>query len=149
MRALRSAVVSRKKLNAQMLKQRKTEMKSTKSKKATKKDQNAPKRPATAFFVFMEEFRKTFKEEFPDAKAGPVVGKAGGEKWKSMSDTEKAPYAEKALRRKAEYEIALEAYKKNLNCCADAEAEIEMPTESQKSTSEVHDDAEQEASSSS
>lgn len=34
------------------------------------------------------------------------------------------------------------------NFCAGAEAEIEMPTESQVSTSEVHDDEEQEASSS-
>ncbi|KAA0053151.1 HMG1/2-like protein isoform X1 [Cucumis melo var. makuwa] len=129
-------------------------MKSTKSKK---KDQNAPKRPATAFFVFMEEFRMMFKEQFPDAKAGPVVGKAGGEKWKSMSDAvrlrflilEKAPYAEKALKRKAEYEIALEAYKNNFNCYTVAEPELEMPTESQKSTSEVNDETEQEASSSS
>ncbi|KAG7010731.1 High mobility group B protein 3, partial [Cucurbita argyrosperma subsp. argyrosperma] len=105
-----------------MLKQKKSEMKSTKINKGMKKDQNAPKRPATVFFIFMEEFRKTFKEKFPDGKAGPAVGKAGGEKWKSLSDA---------------------------NCCSGAEAEIEMPTESQKSTSEVHDDAEQEASSSS
>ncbi|KAL0536640.1 hypothetical protein IC582_025598 [Cucumis melo] len=146
MRALRNAVVTHKKPNAQKLKQRKAEMKSTKSKK---KDQNAPKRPATAFFVFMEEFRMMFKEQFPDAKAGPVVGKAGGEKWKSMSDAEKAPYAEKALKRKAEYEIALEAYKNNFNCYTVAEPELEMPTESQKSTSEVNDETEQEASSSS
>ncbi|XP_031737208.1 high mobility group B protein 3-like isoform X2 [Cucumis sativus] len=142
MRALRNAVVTHKKPNPQKLKQRKAEMKSTKSKK---KDQNAPKRPATTFFVFMEEFRKTYKEQFPDAKAGPVVGKVGGEKWKSMSDAEKAPYAEKALKRKAEYEIALEAYKNNLNCPQNHR----MPTESQKSTSEVNDDTEQEASSSS
>ncbi|XP_022140698.1 high mobility group B protein 3-like [Momordica charantia] len=147
MRAQRNAVIARKKPNAEMLKQRKAEMKSTKSNKSMKKDQNAPKRPATAFFIFMEEFRKTFKEKFPDAKAGPAVGKAGGEKWKSLSDAEKAPYAEKALSRKTEYVIALEAYKKTLNCCADAEAA--MPTESQKSTSEVHDDVDQEASSSS
>ncbi|KAG6604859.1 High mobility group B protein 3, partial [Cucurbita argyrosperma subsp. sororia] len=114
MRALKNAVVTHKKPNAEMLKKRKAEMKSTKSNKAMKKDQNAPKRPATAFFIFMEEFRKTFKEKFPDAKAGPAVGKAGGEKWKSMSDAEKAPYAEKSLGRKAEYEIALEVYKKKL-----------------------------------
>ncbi|XP_022971125.1 high mobility group B protein 3-like [Cucurbita maxima] len=149
MRALKNAVVTHKKPNAEMLKKRKAEMKSTKSNKAMKKDQNAPKRPATAFFIFMEEFRKTFKEKFPDAKAGPAVGKAGGEKWKSMSDAEKAPYAEKSLGRKAEYEIALEVYKKKLNCSVAAEAEVELSTESQKSTSDVRDDAEQEASSSS
>ncbi|KAH8935472.1 hypothetical protein BDL97_17G029200 [Sphagnum fallax] len=40
------------------------------SKKAAKaaKDPNAPKRPPTAFFLFLNEFRKTFKEEHPDVK---------------------------------------------------------------------------------
>ncbi|XP_022944518.1 high mobility group B protein 3-like [Cucurbita moschata] len=99
MRALRNAVVTHKKRNAEMLKQKKSEMKSTKINKGMKKDQNAPKRPATVFFIFMEEFRKTFKEKFPDGKAGPAVGKAGGEKWKSLSDAEKAPCAEKVLRK--------------------------------------------------
>ena len=32
------------------------------------------------------EFRKTFKEENPDVKGVAAVGKAGGERWKSMSD---------------------------------------------------------------
>ena len=44
------------------------------SKKARKdKDPNKPKRPASAFFVFMEEFRKTFKEKNPNNKSVSVV----------------------------------------------------------------------------
>lgn len=32
------------------------------------------------------EFRTTFKEEHPDVKGVAAVGKAGGERWKSMSE---------------------------------------------------------------
>ncbi|KAG9134149.1 hypothetical protein Leryth_004835 [Lithospermum erythrorhizon] len=57
----------------------------TKAEKKAKKDPNKPKRPPSAFFVFLEEFRKTFKKENPNVKAVSAVGKAGGQKWKSMS----------------------------------------------------------------
>ncbi|CAL2232867.1 unnamed protein product [Prunus armeniaca] len=58
-----------------------------KSKKAKKdKDPNAPKRPLTAFFLFMDDFRKSFKEANPDSKLVKTVAKEGGEKWKSMTD---------------------------------------------------------------
>uniref|UniRef100_I1MMW7 HMG box domain-containing protein n=1 Tax=Glycine max TaxID=3847 RepID=I1MMW7_SOYBN len=55
------------------------------SRKAAK-DPNKPKRPPSAFFVFMSEFREQFKKEHPNNKSVAVVGKAGGEKWKSLSD---------------------------------------------------------------
>ncbi|XP_026403189.1 HMG1/2-like protein isoform X1 [Papaver somniferum] len=44
-----------------------------------------PKRPAIAFFCFMEESRQTYKNEHPNNKAVIVIGKAGGGKWKSLS----------------------------------------------------------------
>ncbi|XP_073311557.1 HMG1/2-like protein isoform X1 [Primulina huaijiensis] len=98
------------------------------------KDPNAPKRPASAFFVFMEDFRKQFKEKHPNNKSVAAVGKAGGDKWKSMSDAEKAPFVAKAEKRKAEYEKTLQAYNKKKAEGTDAEEE------SDKSKSEVHDD---------
>jgi len=78
------------------------------------KDPNKPKRPASAFFVFMEEFRKTFKEKHPNNKSVAAVGKAGGDKWKSLSTAEKAPYVAKAEKRKVEYNKNIEAYNKKL-----------------------------------
>ncbi|GKA14427.1 high mobility group B protein 1-like protein, partial [Tanacetum coccineum] len=57
----------------------------SKAAKKAAKDPNKPKRPPSAFFVFLEEFRKTFKKENPTVKAVSAVGKAGGEKWKSLS----------------------------------------------------------------
>ncbi|GER28727.1 high-mobility group box 6 [Striga asiatica] len=69
-----------------------------------------PKRPPTAFFVFMEDFRKSFKESNPDTKGAAKVAKEGGEKWKSMSEEEKKVYVERAAELKAEYEKALEEF---------------------------------------
>ncbi|GMH07059.1 hypothetical protein Nepgr_008899 [Nepenthes gracilis] len=73
-------------------------------------DPNKPKRPATAFFLFMEDFRKVYKEQHPDSKKGSEVAKEGGEKWKSMTDEEKKQYVDRAAALKAEYEKAMEAY---------------------------------------
>ena len=100
-----------------------------------KKDPNKPKRPPSAFFVFLEEFRKEFKKENPNVKAVSAVGKAGGDKWKSLSNAEKAPYEAKAAKRKAEYEKQIKAYNKKLESTADDGDE-----ESDRSKSEVNDE---------
>ncbi|KAI3717091.1 hypothetical protein L1987_68446 [Smallanthus sonchifolius] len=103
------------------------------------KDPNKPKRPASAFFVFMEDFRKQYKEKHPNNKSVSVVGKAGGDKWKSLTAAEKAPYVAKAEKRKSEYDKNLQAYNKKL---ADGKKDEEDEEESDKSNSEVHDDEE-------
>ncbi|ESW08021.1 hypothetical protein PHAVU_009G012000 [Phaseolus vulgaris] len=100
------------------------------------KDPNKPKRPPSAFFVFMEEFRKQFNKEHPDNKAVSAVGKAAGAKWKTMSDADKAPFVVKSEKRKVEYEKSMRAYNKK---------QAEGPTagdeeESEKSVSEVNDE---------
>ncbi|KAK6793508.1 hypothetical protein RDI58_006961 [Solanum bulbocastanum] len=62
-----------------------------------------PKRPTSAYFIFMEEFGKQFHELNPSIKSIAAVGKAGGSKWKQMSDAEKAPYIAEEEKRKLEY----------------------------------------------
>ena len=99
-------------------------------------DPNKPKRPSSAFFVFMEDFRKQYKEKHPKNKSVAAVGKAGGDKWKSLSEAEKAPYVAKAEKRKTEYNKNMEAYNKRL---AEGPAEDD---ESDKSKSEVNDEDE-------
>lgn len=84
----------------------------------------------------MEEFRKQYKEKHPNNKSVSVVGKAGGDKWKSMSEAEKAPYVAKAEKRKTEYTKNMAAYNKKLS---EAPNEAEED-ESDKSRSEVNDD---------
>ncbi|CAN8292203.1 unnamed protein product [Cochlearia groenlandica] len=108
--------------------------KPTKASKAAAKDPNKPKRPSSAFFVFMEEFRETFKKEHPNNKSVATVGKAGGQKWKSLSDSEKAPYQAKAEQRKVDYEKNMKAYTKKLEEGPNEEEE------SDKSGSEVNNE---------
>eukprot|EP00262_Sarcandra_glabra_P010045 TRINITY_DN24911_c0_g1_i1.p1 TRINITY_DN24911_c0_g1~~TRINITY_DN24911_c0_g1_i1.p1 ORF type:complete len:167 (-),score=63.63 TRINITY_DN24911_c0_g1_i1:345-845(-) len=110
-----------------------------KKEKLTKKDPNKPKRPPSAFFVFLEDFRKTYKLEHPNVKAVSAVGKAGGEKWKSLSDAEKAPYEAKAAKKKTEYEKLIIAYNKQQESMADDDEE------SDRSKSEVNDEDEEES----
>ncbi|KAI5055816.1 hypothetical protein GOP47_0029337 [Adiantum capillus-veneris] len=101
-----------------------------------KKDPNKPKRAPSAFFVFLEEFRKTFRASNPNNKSVSAVGKAGGDKWKSMSSAEKAPYIAKAEKRKAEYEKAMKAYNAKQGQPEEAGGE----EDSDKSKSEVNDE---------
>ncbi|PON68169.1 High mobility group box domain containing protein [Parasponia andersonii] len=100
-----------------------TEPKAKKAKveKKAKKDNNPNKRkrPLTAFFLFLEEFRKEFKAANPDSKDVKAVTKDGGVKWRSMSDEEKKVYQDKAAELKAEYDKAVEA-----DNAEDGEAEV-------------------------
>ncbi|CAL5188261.1 unnamed protein product [Lathyrus oleraceus] len=108
----------------------------TKQSKKAAKDPNKPKRPPSAFFVFMAEFRETFKKENPNNKSVAVVGKAGGKEWKALSAADKAPYVATAEKKKVEYEKALRAYNISLT-------EGKAPSEeegSDKSKSEVNDE---------
>ncbi|CAN0924264.1 High mobility group B protein 3 [Linum grandiflorum] len=97
------------------------------------KDPNKPKRPPSAFFVFMEDFRVQFKKEHPKNKSVAAVGKAAGEKWKSLTEAEKQPYIATAEKRKVEYEKKMKAYNKEQEAPKEEE-------ESEKSVSEVHDE---------
>ncbi|KAL3635859.1 hypothetical protein CASFOL_020406 [Castilleja foliolosa] len=126
---------------------RKTEPSSKKGK--TAKDSNKPKRPPTAFFVFMEDFRKTLKEANPEAKGGAKVAKEGGEAWKSMSDEEKKPYIDKAADLKAEYEKAMEEYNRveddqEEDDSSEKEVKEEADVDDESAKQEVKDEADME-----
>ncbi|KAI4374872.1 hypothetical protein MLD38_012814 [Melastoma candidum] len=129
--------------NAALSVNKKAAAAATKPSRSTKKDKKAkdpakPKRPPSAFFVFMEDFRVQYKEKHPQNKSVSVVGKAGGDKWKSLSDTEKAPFIAKAEKRKADYEKNMKAYNKK-----QAEGAKDDDEESEKSMSEVNNEDEE------
>ncbi|WCJ38972.1 high-mobility group box 6 [Euphorbia peplus] len=123
--------------------------------KRSKKDPNKPKRPATAFFIFMDDFRKTFKEANPGSKDVKRVAKEAGEKWKSMSDEEKKEYTDKAAELKAEYNKALEtdtaeneddeggSGKEDVNADADADNKEEVK-DTAAADKELEDDTDEE-----
>merc|ERR1712129_245826 len=67
-----------------------------KEKKGKKgKDPNAPKRPMSAYFLFMNEVRDATKAETPGLKIGDIA-KLLGERWGKMEDEEKSKYQELA-----------------------------------------------------
>ncbi|KAJ3692971.1 hypothetical protein LUZ60_012066 [Juncus effusus] len=112
--------------------------------KKTKKssDSNKRKRPPTAFFVFMDAFRKEYKEAHPDNKSVATVAKEGGEKWKSLTEEEKKPYIDKAAQLKAEYEKAVEEDNKEAeNEGEDANGEDNEEEEKEAAEKEEEKDA--------
>ncbi|KAK9159055.1 hypothetical protein Scep_005629 [Stephania cephalantha] len=129
--------VGKRKAATQVVRSSKTQ---SKKKKASKKDPNKPKRPSSAFFVFLEEFRESYKKDHPHVKAVSAVGKAGGEKWKSLSSAEKAPYEAKAAKRKSDYEKLMTAYNQKQES-VDEDGE----EESDKSKSEINDQDDEES----
>lgn len=85
---------------------------SSQSKKSSKKakDPNAPKKPQTAFFLWLNENRESIKKENPDAGLGQI-GKIAGEKWREISDEDKQEYNDKYKIEKEKYDEAMKSYK--------------------------------------
>jgi len=79
-------------------------------KKAAKvKDPNAPKRGLSSYMIYCNENRAKWKAENPDMAVTEIM-KLGGEKWKEVSDEEKASYQVKADADKARYEEEMKSY---------------------------------------
>ncbi|XP_059051992.1 FACT complex subunit Ssrp1 [Achroia grisella] len=78
--------------------------------KKREKDVNAPKRPATAFMLWLNENRKGIVEENPGIKVTEIA-KKGGELWRELKD--KSEWEEKASKAKEEYNQAMKKYKES------------------------------------
>ncbi|CAH0715384.1 unnamed protein product, partial [Brenthis ino] len=78
--------------------------------KKREKDANAPKRPATAFMLWLNENRKRIMEDNPGVKVTDVA-KRGGELWRDLKD--KSEWEEKANKAKEEYNQAMKKYKES------------------------------------
>ncbi|QKX56815.1 uncharacterized protein TRUGW13939_03922 [Talaromyces rugulosus] len=77
-----------------------------------KKDPNAPKRGLSAYMFFANENRERVREENPGIAFGPL-GRKLGEIWKSMDETDRKPYEEKAVADKKRYEEQKASYLAN------------------------------------
>jgi len=76
------------------------------------KDKNAPKRPQSAYFLYLSERRTQLKTSDPDKKV-TEVSKLIGQEWKKLTDEAKKPYAAKAIEEKTKYDNKLEEYQKS------------------------------------
>ncbi|GMH26302.1 hypothetical protein Nepgr_028145 [Nepenthes gracilis] len=84
----------------------------TKKKKIQKLDSKKPKKPPTAFFYFLKDFRKEYQEHNPEVKSMRDLGKACGEKWKTMTYEEKVQYYDMAAEKRAEFDRMMAEYNK-------------------------------------
>merc|ERR1719361_3034495 len=74
-----------------------------------KKDPNAPKRPLSAYFIFMGEKRAEVKAANPNDKIGDIAKKMG-KMWQELDEKAKAPYQKKAEAAKKKYADEMAAY---------------------------------------
>ena len=92
------------------------DVKQRKPRKTKQRDPDAPKRPASAYMLWLNENRASIKDELlttnPDAKITDVTKRAG-ELWKELSDDEKAPHQKASEELREKYHEAMKAYKPN------------------------------------
>ncbi|CAN4077601.1 unnamed protein product [Withania somnifera] len=77
--------------------------------KKKEKDPLKPKQPLSAFFLFTNERRSALLAENKNVKE---AAKITGEEWKNMTEKQKAPYEEMAMKKKEQYLQEMEVYKK-------------------------------------
>ncbi len=85
--------------------------KTSKAQKRSKKDKDAPKRPLSAYFFYIQERREALKKEKPDLDNKELI-RTMGEEWNKLTDEEKKPYTKKAEADKKRYQDDLKAYEK-------------------------------------
>ncbi len=71
------------------------------------KDVNKPKRPQSAYFLWLADFRVRMKGKFAENKD---LLRAAGDEWKELTDEQKKPYEEKAEGERKKYEVAMREY---------------------------------------
>jgi transketolase len=69
-----------------------------------------PKRPLSAYMLWLNSARESIKKENPDFKVTEVA-KKGGELWRGMKD--KSEWEAKAVKMKEEYENKMKEFERN------------------------------------
>src|ERR1700679_2025410 len=77
------------------------------------RDANKPKRPGTAFMLFMGDFRKEMAGKEPEGGVA-ALAKLGGERWRNMTEDDKKPYVEQQNVEKIRYEANMEDYRRKV-----------------------------------
>lgn len=77
------------------------------------RDANKPKRPGTAFMLFMADFRKEMAGKEPEGGVA-ALAKLGGERWRNMTEEDKRPYVERQNEEKIRYEASMEEYRRKV-----------------------------------
>ncbi|KDQ08857.1 hypothetical protein BOTBODRAFT_37556 [Botryobasidium botryosum FD-172 SS1] len=92
---------------------RTAQRKAGKSKRGNLKDPNAPKKPLSAYFMFLQMIRsdpEMVREVFGDEESTTKQSVLAAVKWRSLTDAEKKPFLAQAEKEKLEYEVARQEY---------------------------------------
>jgi len=92
---------------------RAAQRKAGKSRKSNIKDPNAPKKPLSAYFMFLQRIRahpRLVAEIFGDETETTKQSVLAAAKWRSMTDAERQPFLAQAEQEKMEYEAARRLY---------------------------------------
>ncbi|KAJ7490276.1 hypothetical protein B0H11DRAFT_1719353 [Mycena galericulata] len=92
---------------------RSAQRKAGKSRKSNIKDPNAPKKPLSAYFMFLQRIRanpELVREIFGDETETTKQSVLAAAKWRSMTDDERKPFLAQAEQEKMEYEAARRMY---------------------------------------
>ena len=84
--------------------------KSTKFKKKKGKDPNAPKRPMSAYLLFVKENRAAIAKENPAMKNTEVLSEVG-RRWKTLDEVSRGAFEEEANKKKTEYQVEMSKFK--------------------------------------
>ncbi|KAL7420254.1 hypothetical protein Q5752_005223 [Cryptotrichosporon argae] len=101
-----------------------------KSRKGNLKDPNAPKKPLSAYFLFLkgirenDDLRRSVWAEETETTRQSVLA---AERWRGLTDEEKKPYLTQAERDKQEYENLRKAYEEDAAARARGETVPERP----------------------
>jgi len=92
---------------------RAAQRKAGKSRKSNIKDPNAPKKPLSAYFMFLQRIRadqRLVREIFGDETETTKQSVLAAAKWRSMTDDERKPFLAQAEQEKLDYEAARRLY---------------------------------------
>ncbi|KAF8743062.1 HMG-box domain, partial [Rhizoctonia solani] len=92
---------------------RSAQRKAGKSRRSNLKDPNAPKKPLSAYFMFLQWIRADparIQDVFGDETETTRQSVLAASKWRELSDAEKKPFLAQAEREKLEYEAARKVY---------------------------------------
>ncbi|KAJ7741041.1 HMG-box [Mycena metata] len=92
---------------------RSAQRKAGKSRKSNIKDPNAPKKPLSAYFMFLQRIRASkelVKEVFGDETETTRQSVLAAARWRGMTDEERKPFLAQAEQEKMEYEAARRMY---------------------------------------
>lgn len=98
-------------------------------KRKKEKDPNAPKRPSTPYFAFMNENRAKIKAENPDCGVSDV-GKIAGKMWAELEEDTKKEYTDEYQENMEAWRVKMDAYKKSSGSKKPKKASAEVPTSS-------------------